>query len=732
MTTADAAMPELLVDLTTTTHSQGRSAGATRVESRFGDALLRAHPDRVRAVSWSSTAERLMDVPADAALRYCTSSGVPMGDPPGTPLAAGPGGARTGDESRRRVLLVTGSGWLSNVAFLEGLLRARRDLGAELHVVIHDLVHAMFPHWTPQRDDSAKFRSHLEVMIANADRLLVYSRSTADDLAGIGRREGLRIPDVRRIALGNEFAGAAPPARPPSPEVAAIAAAPFVLYVSTVTHRKNHAFLCDVWARLAEELGPALPRLVLAGRVAPDQDATIERIARDPALRDHLVRATQITDADLAWLYAHCLFTVFPSLYEGWGLPVAESLAFGKVCLASNASAVPEAAAGLSPTLDPRDFRAWTDAIRLLARDHDARADAERRIRSSYRAVGWTEATARLLEAVCAPLPASADRTPRLCVGAGPAPVPADAHVLVREPWRPVRSPTGTIVAHETRLGLQLCETPPNGASFELAFDAAAPDAARVEIEVNGFVPDGTVLPATAPALVRRIDVPRDALRRRALVEFVVTAGPASGGVAAEPAWRAPLHLRDVAVTPLSADAERRLLGDQRVRWRLGDTLLFSAGSPSLPLLTGSWGDPAHWGVWTTAEAAGLRFRPMPQPSDPVRIRVGLRAFIWPAHPRLDVEVRAAGRVLTTWTFRHPVDLGLVERSVDVPADLLEDGLVRLDLTIPDCRSPRMLGLSDDDRRLGIGLVKAQCAPVAVAAADVDWLRRGRGGGAGW
>ena len=61
-------------------------------------------------------------------------------------------------------------------------------------------------------------------------------------------------------------------------------------------------------------------------------------IAHDPRVAGDFLTLSHVSDGELQWLYEHCLFTVFPSLYEGWGLPVAESLMNGKFVLASSRS----------------------------------------------------------------------------------------------------------------------------------------------------------------------------------------------------------------------------------------------------------------------------------------------------------------------------------------------------------------------------------------------------------
>jgi glycosyltransferase involved in cell wall biosynthesis len=73
----------------------------------------------------------------------------------------------------------------------------------------------------------------------------------------------------------------------------------------------------------------------------------------------------------LAWLYKYCLFSIFPSHVEGWGLPVGESAWFGSLCVASNASAIPEVCGELMDYVDPADTADITRAVRRLITDRD-------------------------------------------------------------------------------------------------------------------------------------------------------------------------------------------------------------------------------------------------------------------------------------------------------------------------------------------------------------------------
>ena len=117
----------------------------------------------------------------------------------------------------------------------------------------------------------------------------------------------------------------------------------------------------------------------------------INMLEASEVLRQSVHILHSINDVTLKWLYHNCLFTVYPSLYEGWGLPVAESLSLGKFCIASSAGSLPEIAPGIIDLIDPQDFISWCERIeRYVLRPSLLRAREEQA--KTYRCHSWTEA----------------------------------------------------------------------------------------------------------------------------------------------------------------------------------------------------------------------------------------------------------------------------------------------------------------------------------------------------
>jgi glycosyltransferase involved in cell wall biosynthesis len=139
------------------------------------------------------------------------------------------------------------------------------------------------------------------------------------------------------------------------------------LNVGALQRRKNVVRLVEAF----EQIGPEW-KLLLAGSLGFDSEAGLERIERSPRKRD-IQALGYVTDSQLEELYQRASILAFPSLDEGFGMPVLDAMARGVPVLTSNVSAMPEVAGDAALLVDPTDVHAIADGLRRLTTDSELR-----------------------------------------------------------------------------------------------------------------------------------------------------------------------------------------------------------------------------------------------------------------------------------------------------------------------------------------------------------------------
>lgn len=320
--------------------------------------------------------------------------------PPGLDIRAA---ARPGD-----VLAVLGSPWF-HPDYSRLVADATRDRGMRTALLVYDLIPLLRPEWC-DRGLVRVFRAWFNDFAPRADVLLAISDATARDVERWADRAGIPLArPVHTLPIGTGFSGAVTTGAvtdgdAPLPD--GLRPGGYALAVSTIEARKNHLLLFRVWRRMLEGMPPEqVPTLVFAGRVGWLVSDLMQQLSNCAFLDGKVVIVNDPTDEELVALYRGCRFTLFPSLYEGWGLPVTESLSFGKVCVASNRTSVPEAGGTFCLYLDPEDAGDAHDVIRRACLDDALIAEGERRIREEFRPTPWRETAAALLRSLGIPAP---------------------------------------------------------------------------------------------------------------------------------------------------------------------------------------------------------------------------------------------------------------------------------------------------------------------------------------
>ena len=155
---------------------------------------------------------------------------------------------------------------------------------------------------------------------------------------------------------------------------------PYVLHVGTNEIRKNTWRLALAWKKLLDDGKPNLPFLVLAGRKGWGNDNLWNLLEGTNNLYGNVVIIDKVSDEELDALYRNCLFTANISLYEGWGLPIGESLAYGKTSVVAKNTSLVEVGMDLVEYCDPLSINSIADAVEKLIYDFDYRQALESKI----------------------------------------------------------------------------------------------------------------------------------------------------------------------------------------------------------------------------------------------------------------------------------------------------------------------------------------------------------------
>ncbi|HEY74580.1 MAG TPA: glycosyltransferase family 4 protein [Thermoflexia bacterium] len=242
-------------------------------------------------------------------------------------------------------------------------------------VTIHDLSFLRYPHFF-RPANRLYLRTFTRASARRASRIIAVSNHAAE--------ETVRLLGVDRRKIDVVYHGVDPALRPLSPEeVEAFRRREglperFVLYVGTLEPRKNLIRLVEAFALLRPATLRPETHLILAGARGwyfQDLFARVEQLG----LKDRVIFPGYIPGDRLVYWYNAATGFAYPSLYEGFGMPVVEAQACGTPVLTSNRSALPEAAGEGALLVDPEDVEAIAEGLRRLLMDEPLRAELRQR-----------------------------------------------------------------------------------------------------------------------------------------------------------------------------------------------------------------------------------------------------------------------------------------------------------------------------------------------------------------
>ncbi len=346
-------------------------------------------------------------------------------------------------------LVNLGTSWWIRDYFLR-VRHLVRHVGVRYVPLIYDCIPLVAPEHC-QRALVEDFAQWFSGMVALADQAFAISEWSAADArriaATIAPERPLSITVVSLDADLRQDIGAAAaegwPARSDLPDPGE----PFILCVGTIESRKNHLMLFQAWLALIRRHGAArVPRLVCVGKPGWLAEAATTLLGNSPDLQERVSIAHGIPDVALAALYAKAMFTVTNSFYEGWGLPVTESLSFGRIPLVARNTSLTEAGGEAAVYFEPQNVPDLVSALEGLIFDAAARASREALIAETVRLRSWGDIADQVMREV---LVRSASDAP------APTPFPAELGCTY-----PIRLAGGGQATREKAMADQLRDGP--------------------------------------------------------------------------------------------------------------------------------------------------------------------------------------------------------------------------------------------------------------------------------
>ena len=248
------------------------------------------------------------------------------------------------------------------------------------------LVHDLIPITHPQFCRAGEADRHSERMrsvLKTASGVIGNSQATLDELAAFAESVGLQMPASLAAWLGSDPLLPLPTARQTT--------RPTFVTLGTIEGRKNHLLLLNLWSRLIDRFGNGAPQLLIIGQRGWEAEPVFDLLDRSEKLRGHVVELNQCTDEELAAHLASARALLFPSLAEGYGLPLIEALSAGAPVIVSDLPVFREIGGDIPAYLNPLDASGWEAAILDYSRTSSPARAAQIERAKGFNSPSWEE-----------------------------------------------------------------------------------------------------------------------------------------------------------------------------------------------------------------------------------------------------------------------------------------------------------------------------------------------------
>lgn len=255
-----------------------------------------------------------------------------------------------------RVLINTGHTGIGHSLYASGL----KKRGVKLLFLVHDVIPITHPEFC-RPNEKVKHHARIDNMLSHGHGIITNSQSTLDTLLNEAKKIDIKMPSSTVAHLAPGFMPISYGERPIE--------TPYFVVLGTIEPRKNHNLLFRVWRKLVEEMGERAPKLIIIGRRGWECENAVDVLERSEILRGVLIEKSSCSDIELSTILHHAQAMLFPTLVEGYGMPIVESLMIGTPVIATNLPVFHEIAGDIPDYLDALDGLGWLAHVKAFMDD---------------------------------------------------------------------------------------------------------------------------------------------------------------------------------------------------------------------------------------------------------------------------------------------------------------------------------------------------------------------------
>ena len=272
---------------------------------------------------------------------------------------------------------------------------ALKEKGAKIATFVHDVIPVTDPQYCGE-GTVFKFLGYLGAILQYDDLILTSTQSTVNEIENLEKRLGIERKPSAATWLGAEFGKNNEALGSINSEIKALAGEKYVLCVGTIEPRKNQTYILDAFEK---ELFETDIKCVFAGREGWNVSSLVERMKKLPEFNEKFFWFSGLDDANINYLYEHAFLMAFPTINEGFGLPIVEALQRGVPVIAHDKPVLKEVGGDYCRYFSIEETDEFISLVKYYS-DHPDEYNKWKQDLKTYQPVSWKKTAENMLTAL--------------------------------------------------------------------------------------------------------------------------------------------------------------------------------------------------------------------------------------------------------------------------------------------------------------------------------------------